>query len=104
MGGDLLISDTFPTPEKGFDDGAFETVRKCGFKIRSMRKNAGVDPTRKITAILSGEAEGVVQRNADIISFLARLDSLQYGDHNQQEGAKRSSAGTSYLLAKFGND
>lgn len=102
MGGDLLISDTFPTPEKGFDDGAFETVRNVVLKIRSMRKNAGVDPTRKITAILSGEAEGVVQRNADIISFLARLDSLQYGDHNQQEGAADQVPGLRIFLPSSG--
>ena len=44
----------------------------------------------------------MVQRNADIISFLARLDSLQYGDHNQQEGAADQMPGLRIFLPSSG--
>ncbi|QQS58878.1 class I tRNA ligase family protein [Candidatus Peregrinibacteria bacterium] len=102
MGGQLLISDSFPKAEETQDAGNFEIVKNAVSKIRSMRKNAGVDPTRKITAMLSGEEEDVAKRNADIISFLARLDQLRLGEETEEQGATDQVPGLRIFLPSSG--
>lgn len=112
----LLISSEWPThnlPESfgetnpfSFDIVTFDLQMKdVVSKIRSMRKNAGVDPTKKITAILSSHDTECMSRNAEIIKFLGRIEHLEitpdFSPGNEQ-GATDMVSGITIFLPSSG--
>ena len=96
---DLLISAKFPEISgKKFDGKNFEIVKKVAAKIRSMRKNAGVDPTKKIVAFLGGKNAKIIEKNAEILKFLARLESLNFQKFPDESGARDTESGVDIFL------
>ena len=107
VGEDLLVSAEFPNTAAFhspilFPDRNFETIQEVVSKIRSMRKNAGVDPTRKITAIVSGKNAEILEKNADIVRLLARLETLNFGEIPTEEGSRDSAVEVDIFLPSAG--
>jgi valyl-tRNA synthetase len=85
----MLITADWPKASRvSFSDADFEQVREVVKKIRSMRKLAGVDPTRKIDCIISAKDKAVLQENSHIIISLARLENLTFGTIPEEKGAR----------------
>ena len=83
----------------------FEEVNAVAAKIRSMRKLAGVDPTKKITAHVTSEnaqALQVLQNDKTIIESLARLETLSFEVNNDTDGATDREAGFDIFLPNHG--
>ncbi len=103
----LLISEEWPQKSgSGVSEKEFEKVRAVASKIRSMRKLAGVDPTKKITAFIIGQELDVLERNAAIIKSLTRLESLTFETDvtkvSSEEGATDVAAGMTIFLPSAG--
>ena len=82
----ILMKTSFPeASSEKYSENNFETLRSLISKIRSMRKNAGVDPVRKITAFLRGKEENLLEKNKNILCFLARVEHCHLGEEFPQE-------------------
>jgi valyl-tRNA synthetase len=97
--------------EKGNDlkskQNVFADIIAVITKIRSMRKNAGVDPTKKITALLFPseiKAKEILQRNSNIIKLLAGLEEITIVSefNHTEEGARDTIAGIDIFLPNSG--
>ncbi len=107
LGGNLLISAEWPAVSgKNSSAKAFEQVCEIAGKIRSMRKLAGVDPTRKISAYIFGKNLEILEENATIIKSLARIASLTFETEptkrTTEDGATDMAAGTTIFLPSSG--
>jgi valyl-tRNA synthetase len=85
-----------------YADNKFHIVKEVVSKIRSMRKLAGVDPTKKITAFVDGESFETLEKNAEIIKSLARLEKLEFGTLPEEKGASDTAAGFTVFLPSSG--
>ena len=89
-------------------ENAFRGLLEIIGKIRSMRKNAGVDPTKKITAVLFSphtKTKEILEKNLGIIKFLAGLMEIEIIDSplsKKEEGAIDSVNGTDIFLPSSG--
>ncbi len=102
-GGFMLITSEYPTVSKEHTScESFELVKHVASKIRSMRKNAGVDPGKKITAFVSGENNDALQKNEEIIKFLARLETLTFDTAPEEKGSTDTVSGIHIFLPSKG--
>lgn len=67
-------------------------------KIRSMRKNAGVDPVKKITAFIQGIPNEKFIKNKKIIMFLSNLSEIKNENSNEKKGIIDSIHGFTIFL------
>jgi valyl-tRNA synthetase len=76
-----LITESWPEKEKKLQDKTvekdFELLRNIISTIRNLRAEYQVEPAKKISAtIVSKKYQKGLDENADVIKFLARVDSL----------------------------
>jgi valyl-tRNA synthetase len=89
----LLIKFSYPEKRNRtqFSSKNFTEVIKVIEKIRSMRKLAGVDPTKKVIAFLhvdvDKQEEDILKNNSNIIEALSRLESLSFSSFPEEPGA-----------------
>ena len=78
----------FPEPVSEWDDSeavdVVELLQEVITTIRTVRSEWGVPPSRKVTVVIEASFESeweVLRTNADSITHLASLESLEFADH-----------------------
>lgn len=78
---EMLITAPWAKAEKTEDGGGnFEAVKNVITRIRSLRAEHKVEPAKKISAYFSGENLEILQKNTDILQFLARVETVKFGE------------------------
>lgn len=102
LGEEALITASFPEAFETKKSGdAFRSMQQVIRSFRSMRKQAGIDPTKKIPAYIEGTPKGF-EKNTDAIRFLAGLSELHFGDIPEEKGASDSVLGMKLFLPQKG--
>ena len=89
-GSDLCVLAPCPRPWKGWEDEAleeeFERVKQVISRLRELRSRYQVPPGKELPAAVktSGELLRLLERNAHLISFMARLSGLRVGGEEVQ--------------------
>lgn len=103
VGDSLLITEKWPEfSAQEHSEEEFELLKLISGKIRSMRKEAGVDPAKKITAYIDGQGTEELQKNAEIIKSLARLAELKFEEIPEEEGSTDTVSGITLFLPSSG--